>query len=122
METVYPDGSRDRVEFNQSANLGIARPDPPASVPPGMATHNDYLVCRNTYYWSRTACATGYGDYTKAKIYHWLHTADFGLASGILESTKEPLEGRVWYDYAGQSGTIAVGDEQSAHSYRPGAR
>jgi len=30
--------------------------------------------------------------------------------SGILESIKEPLEGRLWYDYVGQSsGSIFVG-------------
>src|ERR1019366_1863561 len=97
LETLYPDGNRERVEFNQSINLGVAMQDAPASLPTGMATYNDYLDYRNTYYWSRTGCATGYGDYTKARIYHWLHTADLASASGILESTKEPLEGRVWY-------------------------
>jgi RHS repeat-associated protein len=109
LETLYPDGNRERVEFNQSTNLGVAMQDAPASVPTGMATFNDYLVYRSTYYWSRTGCATGYGDYTKARIYHWLHTADLASASGILESTKEPLEGRVWYNYAGQSSSLIVG-------------
>src|SRR6185503_19585052 len=50
-------------------------------------------------------------DYTKAKIFHWLHTLDLTATSaGILESTKEALEGRVWYDYEGQSGSIFVGN------------
>src|SRR6185312_4579503 len=34
-------------------------------------------------------------------------------SAGILESVKEPLEGRVWYDYAGQTGgfpSITVGN------------
>jgi YD repeat-containing protein len=102
LETVYPDGTRDRVEFNQSTHLGIPESDPPQSVPKGMATGNVGLAFRNTYYWDKMACAYAYGDYTKARIYHWLRTPTH-LAAGILESVKEPLEGRVWYDYAGQS-------------------
>jgi RHS repeat-associated protein len=109
LETIYPDGEHDRVEFNESTSLGIAASVPPGSLPIGMASHNDYLYYRNTYYWSKLAYASAYPDYTKAKIYHWLHTADGSAASGVLESTKEPLEGRVWNDYAGQSDPIIVG-------------
>jgi RHS repeat-associated protein len=111
LESVYADGSRDRVEYNQSDNLGIPTNDPPAIVPTGMATFNAFLQGRNTYYWSRTACASGDGDYTKAKIYHWLHSENVAVASGILESTKEALENRVWFNYPGQiggSGTVGT--------------
>jgi RHS repeat-associated protein len=108
LERLFPDGNRDRAEFNQSTSLGIGASDPPASLPTGMATHNDYLYYRNTYYWSKIACAQAYGDYSKAKIYHWLHTADLASAAGTLESTKEALEGRVWRDYIGQSDPIIV--------------
>ena len=92
-------------------NLGQWDPvsDPPASIPAGMRTQDANLNYRNTYYWSRTACATGYGDFSKARIYHWLHTADTISAAGILESTKEPLEGRVWRDYPGQGSPNFVG-------------
>jgi RHS repeat-associated protein len=109
LETTYPDGTRDRVEFNQSTTNGIPASVPANQVPGGMATANEYICFRNTYYWSRTAYAKTYPDYTKARIYHWLHTPDLTSASGILESTKEPLENRVWYDYAGQSAPYAVG-------------
>jgi RHS repeat-associated protein len=109
LETVYPDGDRDRVEFNQSTSLGIPNSEPPQTVPAGMATTDQYIYYRNTYYWSKAACTLAYGDYTNAKIYHWLHTADQVSASGILESTKEALENRVWNDYAGQIGSIFVG-------------
>ena len=74
-----------------------------------MGTHNDYIYYRNTYYWSKNGCALGYGDYTKARIYHWLHTADLAASTGVLESLKDPLENRVWYDYTGQSDPIAIG-------------
>jgi RHS repeat-associated protein len=111
LEILYPDGERERVEFNQSAP-GISGSDPPESVPVGMATRNQFLVFRNTFHWDRQACAHAYGDYTKARLYHWLHSADMQSPVGIVESVKLPLEGRVWYDYAGQStviGSIVVG-------------
>jgi len=112
LETLYPDGERDRVEFNQST--GIPDSDPPQSLPAGVTYRNQFLSFRNTFYWDKQAFAFGHGDYTKARLYHWLHTADHTLAAGILESTKEPLEGRVWYDYSGQTndtvGPIVVGN------------
>ena len=107
LETTYPDGSRDRVEFNQATSTPGA--DPPASVPQGMSTYDSFLGFRDTFYWSRNAGAQAYGDYSKARIFHWLHTADGASASGIPESTKEPLENRVWYDYAGQPTSYFVG-------------
>ena len=98
LETVYPDGSRDRVEFNQTI-AAIPQSDPAAIVPVGMPVDNSNHRYRNTFYWSRSACASSYGDYTKAKLYHWLHEGNFETTAGILESTKEALENRVWYYY-----------------------
>jgi RHS repeat-associated protein len=111
LETLYPDGSRDRVEYNQTTNL-VAFSDPPEQVPQGMVLFNQWLHGRNTFYWSRNAYAQGHGDYSKAKIYHWLHSPNIATTSGILESTKEPLEWRVSYNYAGQNTPSAsvVGD------------
>jgi YD repeat-containing protein len=106
-EITYPDGSRDRVEFNPGAP-GFGDSEPASTVPQNMPTIFDhYLNYRNTFYWSRNACTTSYGDYSKARVLHWLHAAT-GVCSGILESTKDPLENRVWYGYAGQ-GAIFVG-------------
>ncbi len=81
VETTYPDGSRERVEFNQSTNLGIPFSLPSSSVPQGMSTWNQWRYTRNTYYWSREACALAYGDYTKARIYHWLHEPNMTTTS-----------------------------------------
>jgi len=104
-ETLYPDGSRDRVEYYQFPNSGIPDSEPPATLPVGI-----HIVTagfeRNTYYWSRTASASSYGDYTKAKIYNWLFK-DGLTVSGIPASTKKALEGRVYYEYAGQNFSTA---------------
>jgi YD repeat-containing protein len=112
LETIYPDGDRDRVEFNQSTNLGVPEPDPERSVPDGVVTANLYIHYRNTYYGSKIAYAAAYPDYTKAKLYHWVHgrahIPDLNVAAGILESVKEPLEGRVWFDYAGQGANAII--------------
>jgi YD repeat-containing protein len=96
LETTYANGSRDRVEYITAFD---GSPERPATVPTGMAVpYDEHLGGRTTFYWSRTACATAYGDYSKAKRYQWLHQSDT-VAAAILESTKEALEGRVWYNY-----------------------
>jgi RHS repeat-associated protein len=110
LEIQYPDGERERVEFDQ--NNRIPGSDLPQTVPVGMATRNEFLALRNTYHWDKQGCAYAYGDYTKARIYHWLHSTDLQSPVGILESFKEPLEGRIWYEYADQSssrGPLVVG-------------
>ena len=56
--------------------LAFPTSDPAQSVPVGMVTDNEFLAFRNTYYWSKKAYAAAYPDYTKAKIYHWLHSLD----------------------------------------------
>src|SRR5205085_1475630 len=42
---------------------------------------------------------------------HWLHVENLATTSGILENTKAPLEGRVWYNYAGQSAPFQTGNQ-----------
>jgi RHS repeat-associated protein len=115
MDIVYPDGSRERVEYNQG-NTNQPLVDPVGSVPVGMQTYNAFLQYRDTYYWDRTACALGYGDYSKARLFHFLHTENLASTAGALESVKAPLEGRVWFDYFGQTASIVVGPyTQPAH-------
>jgi len=101
LDIVYPDGSHERVEYNQTVSLPITN----QSLPVGMNPDADPggLQFRSTYYWDRKASALAYGDYTMARHYQWLHTELLGLSSGTLASTKMPLEGRVYFDYVGQS-------------------
>jgi len=46
VETTYPDGSRDRVEYNQTTSMPMS--NAPSSVPKVMATDNDFLRYRAT--------------------------------------------------------------------------
>jgi len=105
-----PLGNKERFEFYHQAP-GITATDPVA--PTGVL--NNYLQYRNAFYWNKHAHSlygtTGSGggpDYTKAEISHFLHTSS-NTTSRTLESTKKPLENRVWNSYPGQSSYIYEG-------------
>lgn len=111
-EIAYPDGSVERVEYTQTNNVPL---EAPGSIPVGMNCVNANLQFRNTYYWSRTASALGYRDYSKARLFHWQHAENLTTTSGCLESVKPPLEGRIWYDYAGSGPTVIGPTTRPAH-------
>jgi RHS repeat-associated protein len=103
LQIDYSLGAKERVEFREQAP-GI--PFSETTTPNGMSLFNSNLYYRNTFYWNKKAMLEAPGDYTKAKIYHWLHgsanTDENGFVAPILESEKEPLENRVWYNYQGE--------------------
>jgi YD repeat-containing protein len=114
-------GRTTRVEFRQAAP-GIQISDPPATVPfsgSQVSLNDNYLQWRNTFVWSPTQLQAAMGptglDYTKARILHWLHTPDHTSTGRVLESEKEPLENRVWYEYVG-SQQIYFGNRQELAS------
>jgi RHS repeat-associated protein len=111
-EILYPDGSRERVQYFGSSTYPDSGPSLP--VPQFMYTSPPYLSERNSFYWSRNASASSYGDYSKARLFHWA-AQDGNTTQDILFSTKEPLENRVWYDYAGQQGEVAGTNNQPSH-------
>jgi RHS repeat-associated protein len=108
MDISYPDGSRERIQYYQAyvydTNVAKFQSDSPLTVPTGMTTFNNYLLERDSYYWDRNASALALGDYSKARQFHFCHTESGTLTSGCVESMKPPLEGRIWFDYAGQNG------------------
>ena len=113
LETVYPDGNRDRVEYNQSTNLGI--PEPPirrkrAGRDGDHETSFSFTATPITG--ARRPAPTPTATTPRRRSTTGCTPRTCTITSGILESTKEPLEGRVWYDYAGQPsshGSLVVG-------------
>jgi RHS repeat-associated protein len=111
-EIQYPDGSRERVEYHETSTYPES--GSPFPTPQLMYAASGSLFERNTFYWSRNACASSYGDYSKARLFHWI-AQDLNTTQDILLSTKEPLENRVWYDYGAQSGEVSGTNNQPAH-------
>ena len=105
IEMTDPLGGKERVEYRDNAP-NIPASDPVAPDIPGIV--NSGLDVANTFYWDKKAMEEAPGDYTKAKITHWLYSAD-GTISGIASSEKAALENRVWYTYAGQPDPTHVG-------------
>lgn len=107
IEIVNPLGQKERIESMAPASI----PDTESVTPSDkMSVNNGYLNFRNVFYWDRKLTATyGTSDYTKARIYHFLHSNDSRLTSGVLESYKKPLENRVWYHYKDQGDPALLG-------------
>jgi RHS repeat-associated protein len=98
IQMTDPLGGKERVEYRDEAS-GISGTEPVAPNAPGVT--NAGLNVANTFYWDKKAMQVAPGDYTKAKITHWLYDAD-GSLSGVVSSEKPALENRIWYTYAGQ--------------------
>ena len=130
LEMTDPEGGTERVEFRQQAP-GISFTDPAGS-PKGIVAFNQYMSSRDTFYWDKKAFREAPGDYTRARVFHWLHDLNITVCSGVLESEKKPLENRVWYNYPNQTwaGGINAGmigksskigrilDDGTPHSYQ----
>jgi RHS repeat-associated protein len=113
IEATDPYGDKERIEYNLSAaQTGfpntINEPLPDSNIVDYRTTDNDD---RNSFFWDKQQMKYGAGDHSKAHLYHWVN--EFGAtdtATSILESEKPPLEGRIWYNYAGQAGPDSQGD------------
>lgn len=91
-----PNGSQERLDTEETE----PSEDNGAAAPAGMNVSPDYLlVYRNSFYWDRKAMKDAPGDVSKARLTHFLHLGSNEIVSSIIESTKNPLESRVWYDY-----------------------
>lgn len=110
LQVTDPLGQISLIEYRHDAP-GIAQTDPVAPV--GVEVSNTQLHQRNTYIWDpvqlEQAFVGGVLDYTKARVIHWLRSTETDTVSRVIESTKEPLEGRVWYRYPGQPDAMTVG-------------
>ena len=107
VEVTDPLGNSERVEYLQGAP-GV--PDSDSPIPNGINVFyfqdRMFMSGRNTFYWDKLALPRARGDYTKARIRHWLHDANDPTGtttSSVIESTKYPLENRIWQNYPSQS-------------------
>ncbi|GHT96232.1 hypothetical protein AGMMS49545_20690 [Betaproteobacteria bacterium] len=96
VELTSPTGDTERIEVRDETP-GMARSD--KDIPIGISIANRDLHHRNTYYWDAAAYAQHKGDYTKARIKHWVINSP---NDDVLESFKAPLESRLWFNYPGQ--------------------
>lgn len=103
LQATDPQGGTERLEFWGDSNPAISDTDPAITIPSNIpAGNNVFLSDRNAFYWSKKAFMDAPGDYTQAKLTHFLHTSDGNCVSGVIESQKMPLENRVWYLYPDQ--------------------
>ncbi|MGV3774938.1 MAG: RHS repeat-associated core domain-containing protein [Verrucomicrobiales bacterium] len=101
LEAVDPLGQKARAEYTEDPTT-VPNADPGPEVPLGIYRRNSILNARNTFYWDKKAMHEAAGDYSKARVYHWQHGPNWASAVGTLESYKEPLESRIWFNYPGQ--------------------
>jgi RHS repeat-associated protein len=111
LQATDPLGESELAEAPLATNSMVS--DPPATVPTNMlvAPTNNFLEDRDTYFWGKQAYAAGAGNPSQATVYHFMHDVDASLESGVLESFKEPLENRVWYNYPGTVSAIVLGPQ-----------
>ncbi len=105
LETTHPNGDKERVEFRHKLE-GIPAILP--AVPTGILVGNNYNNERNALYWDRKAMRDAPGDVNAAQITHFLHTPNINISSDLIESVKAPLEGRIWFEYRGQTSGISA--------------
>jgi len=118
IEATDPYGDKERVEANDYADYPAGGVDPnpaPTSITvAGQAIpflpKTDNLFFRNTFYWNKKQMREGAGDFSKAMLYNW--KADNNVITGIVGSSKMPLQGRVWYEYPGQTSAEGLGNHQ----------
>lgn len=114
LTTTDPLGNSDRQEFLHAAP-GIPFSESLLPANPPISIYNAYINYRNSYYWDKAVVRQMGGaiDYTKARITHWEHqynlVGNFSTPAPDIESTKNPLENRVWYFYDGQPNSLMSG-------------
>jgi RHS repeat-associated protein len=103
-----PLGQTERLEWHQPAPPNVLSfSEPTTLIPKGIVNpFNEYMTGRDTFYWDKHAYAVAAGDYSKARIRHWMHlNVNNNEMYHQLESIKYPFENRIWYNYPNQSST-----------------
>ena len=108
-DMTNPLGQNERVEYQESLPTADIS-DYGAATPTGITTDPATINTASTFYWSRRAISdanTGgiatdsAAFYALAQATHWAQSGQGSIAVPL--STKNRLEGRVWYNYPNQS-------------------
>jgi YD repeat-containing protein len=105
IEATDPEGSRERLEYNNNTVAGgptaaSGNAEKPTSVDNFTS---GYVQYRNTYFWDKKTMHHNGADYSKAVVTNWNHSSITSVATGVPNSVKKPFENRVWFRYPGQT-------------------
>jgi RHS repeat-associated protein len=113
LQATDPLGAKERLEYVNASTDAISDEEaiavipyylPPELIPPGFDP-GFYAngIYRNTFFWDKRASALYPGQYSKAKLIHWLHGINATETVDFIENEKNPLEAtRTFYKYPGQ--------------------
>jgi RHS repeat-associated protein len=117
VQTTFPSGEKERVEFRQETGDGhlpaaLTNNISAVDLPQGMATgkQGEYSGWRNAFFWDKRAMQDHSGggisvpsDYLLAEITHFMNDAlGAHTISSVVEWEKKPLEKAVHYNYKNQ--------------------
>jgi RHS repeat-associated protein len=117
VQTTFPSGEKERVEFRQETGSGelpaaLTNNISAVDLPEGMATgkQGEYSGWRNAFFWDKRAMQDHSGsdvsdpsDYLLAEITHFMNsTVGAHTISSVVEWEKKPLEKAVHYNYKNQ--------------------
>jgi RHS repeat-associated protein len=112
LQITDPLGYSEREENLAPAPVPFSEPVVPQGI---IAPFNQYLNYRDSFHWDKhtyalSGCSpSGCASYNNARITHFTHDpSNINIEWSTVESVKNPLENRVWYNYPGQS-TASIG-------------
>lgn len=101
-------------DWSGNGDYGDSTAQAPASV--GGVTFipkNDNLQWRNSFHWDKKAMYHSPNDWNAATVYNWKADAASNIVP-VLSSMRAPGQGRVWFNYPGQTGP-----DSAISSYQP---
>jgi RHS repeat-associated protein len=112
VQATDPLGGTERVEFLLT-NGQVPATDASNTVPTGF-TGNSNLDTHMSVYYSKLAMdrsTTDPPDPTDGEITRWRSSTQFKISGYQIQSTKLPLENRVWYEHQGETLSNGVGPD-----------